>query len=146
MGQKSQMGDEDAFVNAVGAVRFTIGDKMAGVSQRAMTFLSSICRSLVNVSLDGSQRSQFSGYIDPILATLSEKIGDNLLKARNSAEDAFMAAVAHPQFGVKICLSFIVNDVPPPSKAKAKGGKKPVLTSKHLAAKQSVLYKILCAH
>lgn len=71
-------------------------------------------------------------------------MGDTIQKVRSSAEEAFLAASGHPQFGVKSCLNYITNDIPVPSKVKK--GKKPVLTSKHLAAKQSVLYKMLLAH
>jgi len=34
---------------------------------------------------------------------------------RNSAEEAFNAAIGHPNFGVKFCLGFLVNDVPVPA-------------------------------
>ena len=47
---------DEAFVNAVGVVRFTIQDKMAGVAQRAMNFMANVCSSLPNVRLDGSLR------------------------------------------------------------------------------------------
>jgi hypothetical protein len=85
------------------------------------------------VSLDGSQRSLFNSYTDIILVTLADKVGDTIQKVRASAEEAFLAASGHPQFGVKMCLSYVTNDTPHPSKIKK--GKKPVLTSKHLAAK-----------
>ena len=44
---------EDAFVNAVGAVRFTIGDKMAQVIQRSCLLLSNVCQAFPNVGIDG---------------------------------------------------------------------------------------------
>ena len=65
-----------------------------------------------------------------IVQELTHKVGDNLLKVRNSAEEALAAVASHPQFGIKLCLLHLVSDAPPPTKAKPKGGKKPVLTSK----------------
>ena len=47
------------FVNAVGVSKLTIQDKMAGVAQRSMGFLATVCRLFPDVSLDGHQRSQF---------------------------------------------------------------------------------------
>jgi centrosomal protein CEP104 len=69
-------------------------------------------------------------YSDLIVQELAHKVGDNLLKVRNSAEEALAAVAAHPQFGIKLCLHHLVSDAPPPTRAKPKGGKKPVLTSK----------------
>jgi hypothetical protein len=37
------MAAEDAFVNSVGAVKFTISDKMAGVAQKSMQLLGNTC-------------------------------------------------------------------------------------------------------
>mmetsp|Transcript_11417 Transcript_11417/g.19276 ORF Transcript_11417/g.19276 Transcript_11417/m.19276 type:complete len:134 (+) Transcript_11417:1737-2138(+) len=77
------------------------------------------------------------------MAFLSNKIGDNLLKVRQSSEEAFMAAAYHPLFGVKLCLSFIVNEVPLPPQPGAKKPKKLALTSKQISAKYQVLHKML---
>ena len=140
---KRRNGEPDYFVNAVGVCRLTISDKMAGVAQRSMGFLASVCKLYPDVHLDGSQRSQFQTYSDPIVQELTHKIGDNLLKVRNSAEEAHAAVAAHPQFGVKLCLNHLVSDAPPPTKAKPKGGKKPVLTSKQIAARYRALYSML---
>ena len=62
------------------------------------------------------------------------------MKIRQSAEDAFMAVVSHPEFGVNQCLYYIINDVPLPGAAKKKN---PVPNSKQLAAKYQILHKML---
>jgi hypothetical protein len=62
-------------------------------------------------------------------------VGDNLIKIRQSAEEAFLAAVTHPSFGPKQCLHYIFNDVPLPGVVANKGAKKPVPNSKQLGAK-----------
>jgi len=146
MNEQLAASQDEAFVNAVGAVRFTIQDKMAGVNQKAMNFMTAVCSAFPNVSLDGPQRSQFNSYTDLILPSLAEKLGDNLQKIRAAAEDAFMAAASHPQIGVKQCLGYLTNDIPPPSKVKTNKGKKPVLSSKQIIAKYTALYKMLCSH
>lgn len=75
-------------------------------------------------------RGTFGGYADIILHTLTEKVGDNLQKIRQRADEAYFAAASHPQFGIKFCLGYLTNDSPPPPKVKGPKGKKPVLTSK----------------
>jgi len=51
---------DDAFVNGVGVVRFTVQDKMAGVAQKSMNFMATVCQTFPNVSLDGHRRGQFN--------------------------------------------------------------------------------------
>ena len=38
-----ELPEEDSFVNGVGAVKVTVADKMAGVSQRSMLMLNTLC-------------------------------------------------------------------------------------------------------
>jgi len=70
-----------------------------------MNLLAVVCESFQNVNIGGGLRSSFNGWSDSIMAVLTEKIGDNLQKVRNSAEDAFMSCAGHPEFGVQMCLS-----------------------------------------
>ena len=49
----SQYRKEEAFVNAVGAVKFTIQDKSVSVAQRAALLLASTCKTYSNIRLDG---------------------------------------------------------------------------------------------
>lgn len=44
-----------------------------------------------------------------------EKLGDNLMKVRNSAEDALMGIAEHPAFGINSCLNVLTRSAPPPS-------------------------------
>lgn len=113
---------------------------MAGVGQKSMYLLGGACNAYPHVTLAGGQRSQFNVYLDKIMATLTEKIGDNLQKVRSSAEEAFLAVAGHPQFGVKLCVAALSNDNAAPPKAK---GRKPVLSSKALIAKYQILHKML---
>ena len=77
---------------------------MAGVGQKAMYLLATACNTYPNVRLGGGEKSQFSIYVDRIVGTLTEKIGDNLQKIRASADEAFLAVASHPEFGVRLCL------------------------------------------
>ena len=69
---------DEAFVASIGAVNFTIGDKMAGVAQRAMNLLATVCNSFQDVNVGGGYRNAFNGWSDNIMSVLTEKIGDNL--------------------------------------------------------------------
>ena len=87
---------------------------MAQVAQRSMQFLTNLCRNLRPI-LNGSLKGELQSYTDPILSALVEKLGDNLMKVRNSAEDALLAVAEHPCFGIQTCLNVLSRTAPPPS-------------------------------
>ena len=116
---------------------------MAGVAQKSMNFMAAVCQTYPNVSLGGQSRGVFNSYTDVILATLAEKLGDNLQKVRASAEEAFIASAGHSQIGVQPCLGFLTSDTPPPAKVKNAKGKKPALSTKQIVAKYTTLYRML---
>jgi hypothetical protein len=64
-----------------------------------MQFLTNLCRNLRPI-LNPNLKGELQFYTEPILSALVEKLGDNLMKVRNSAEDAFLAMAEHPSFGV----------------------------------------------
>ena len=56
-------------------------------------------------------------------------------------------AAGHSQFGVKLLLSYLINESPPPVKGKpGKAAKKVVLTSKQIAARYRALYEMIVAN
>ena len=83
-----------AFVNGIAVVRYTVADKMAQVAQRSMQFLTNLCRNLRPV-LNPGLKGELQSHTDPILSCLVEKLGDNLMKVRTSAEDALLAMAEH---------------------------------------------------
>mmetsp|Transcript_26653 Transcript_26653/g.40657 ORF Transcript_26653/g.40657 Transcript_26653/m.40657 type:complete len:138 (-) Transcript_26653:312-725(-) len=124
----------EGFINAMGAVKFTIMDKMANVAFKSMQLLISACRIYPKVNADSDK--QFTEYSTVIMAVLSNRIGESLQKMRVAAEDAYMAVMTHPAFGVKTCLHYLINDVPMPlATDKKKPTKKQTLTSKQMGAK-----------
>lgn len=79
--------EASGFVNSFGAIRHTIGDKMAQVSQKAMQFLINLCRSLTHPNITNSNmKGELFSYTDPVISTLNDKLGDNLAKVRTLAE------------------------------------------------------------
>ena len=92
-------------MNAVGAIRYTIGDKMAQVAQKSMNALINLCKgSTPNIS-NSNLKGELHAYTEPILSILSDKIGDNLVKVRTSAEDSMLAMAEHPSFGLAPVLN-----------------------------------------
>ena len=134
---------EPHFLGTVGAVSFTVGDRNANVIQKAAALLQTAAEVYHSVSLDGTMRADFNQFSEVVLGTLAEKVGDALQKIRQSAEDALISAAGHPQFGVKAVLNHLTADVPFSARAKAKGGKKPVLPSKQLKHKYELLFRLL---
>lgn len=89
-----------AFVNGIGAVRYTIGDKMGQVAQRSMQLLMNLCRSCRPNISNQSLKGELHAYTEPILTSLNDKLGDNLAKVRSVSEDSFLSMADHPNFGV----------------------------------------------
>lgn len=90
--------------------------------------------------LNGGLKGELQSYTEPILSCLVDKLGDNLMKVRASAEDAIMAMTEHPSFGVSLCLHNLIKPAPP---ADAKDAKKNLASNKHIIGKYSVLLKML---
>jgi hypothetical protein len=60
-----------------------------------MKLMVALCDVFPNERIDGGMISQFKSYTDPVLAVLAEKLGDNILKIRNSSEEAFMCCAGN---------------------------------------------------
>jgi hypothetical protein len=93
------------FVNAIGAVRYTLGDKMAQVAQKSMTVLINLCKGSTPTINNSNLKGELYSYTEPILSILSDKIGDNLVKVRSLAEDSMIAMAEHPSFGLSPVLT-----------------------------------------
>jgi hypothetical protein len=52
--------------------------------------LTNLCRN-VNPVLGDKLKGELQHYVDPVVTSLMEKLGDNLLKVRTSAEDALLS-------------------------------------------------------
>lgn len=49
-----------------------------------------MCRNLKPI-LNGTLKGELQSYTEPIISSLVEKLGDNLMKVRTSAEDALLS-------------------------------------------------------
>jgi hypothetical protein len=137
------MSDEaKAFVFGTGAIRHTIGDKMAQVSQRSMLFLINLCKSLSPPIQSPNLKGELNSYIEPIMTALSDKLGDNLVKVRTLAEDTVMAMAEHPSFGLNPCLNMLIKSQVAQSKD---GGavKKAMQSNKHIIGRYQMLLRLL---
>ena len=91
--------ESEAFVGGIGVVRNTVGDKISGVCQRSLQLLTNLCNGS-SPSLSHAQRKDVSNHSEFIVAALVEKLGDNLAKVRQNAENAVLAISSHDAFGV----------------------------------------------
>jgi hypothetical protein len=104
-----------------------------------MQFLTNLCRNLRPV-LNPSLKGELQSYTEPIISCLVDKLGDNLMKLRSSAEDSLVAMAEHQAFGITVCLNNLIRPAPP---AGSKDAKKNILSNKHIIGKYSVLLKML---
>jgi len=56
-----------------------------------------------------------NSFAEPLIITLVDKLGENLLKQRQAAEEALIACFEHDAFGVPYCIGFLTRTIPPPS-------------------------------
>jgi hypothetical protein len=78
-----------------------------------MQFLTNLCRNL-KPNVSGPLKGELQSYTDPIISALVEKLGDNLMKVRTSAEDALLSIAQHPYFGVQASLNVMTRAAPAP--------------------------------
>lgn len=56
LNERSVSNEGKAFVNGIGVVRYTVGDRMAQVAQKSMQFLANLCQNVkpsLNPTLKG---------------------------------------------------------------------------------------------
>lgn len=89
-----------------------------------------------------SQQRDLNIYADHILYTLIEKLGDNLQKIRQSAEDAVIGMCLHPAFGTRVCITNLTS--PPRKDPSGQGNvKKSMNSNKQIIGKYNTLHRIL---
>ena len=129
------------FVNAIGAVRYTLGDKMAQVAQKSMTVLINLCKGSTPTINNSNLKGELYSYTEPILSILSDKIGDNLVKVRSLAEDSMIAMAEHPSFGLSPVLTTLFRSTQ--VSEKKENAKKNMQSNKHIVGRYQVLQRIL---
>ena len=79
-----------------------------------------------------SLKGELNSYMEPILSALNDKLGDNIVKTRQLAEESFMAMAEHQSFGVNICVNSLLKAS---STGKEGASKKPMQSTKHLVGR-----------
>ena len=78
----------DIYTAVLGAIRYTIGDKIAQVTLKAMGLLGLLLKNLSPSR--SSLRGEVAEYIQSCLASLLDKIGDNNARVREIAEQTYL--------------------------------------------------------
>ena len=128
----------------VGAVRHTIADKIVGVCTRSIQFFINLCQR-IDPSLSGPQAKDINNYEGFILKNLVEKLGDNLAKSRQAAENALLAMCTHSAFGVSPVITEIARGglKPMPQGGAKPGAKKAMNSNKLIIGRYQTLARIL---
>ncbi len=80
--------------------------------------------------------------MEPILTALNDKLGDNIVKTRQLAEESLMGMAEHQSFGVNICINSFLK-ASSTSSSKEGATKKAMQSTKHLVGRQIVILKML---
>jgi hypothetical protein len=76
------------YLGTLGAVRYTLSDKIANVSLKSMSLLGLLLKSVPTTK--SSLKADSVEYLQSILLLLLEKIGDNNARVREIAEQSFL--------------------------------------------------------
>jgi|LauGreDrversion4_2_1035121.scaffolds.fasta_scaffold85453_3 hypothetical protein len=100
-----------------------------------MQFLVQLCRSIERPNITGSSlKGELNSYMEPILTALNDKLGDNIVKTRQLAEESLMGMAEHQSFGVNICINSFLK-ASSTSSSKEGATKKAMQSTKHLVGR-----------
>ena len=92
--------------------------------------------------MDFGQKKDVEKYSDAIVATLVEKLGDNLAKVRQNSENAMVAICNHDAFGMITPINHLLRTAAPTG-ANASKAKKTMNSNKLIIGKYQTLARIL---
>lgn len=122
--------DFEIYLGVLGAVRHTIGDKVAQVVLKSMSLLNLLIKSIPPSR--GFIRGDISEFIQAILAVLLDKIGDSNARVRELAEQTYMTLSHSEIVGINLSVQTILK----PSKEKS-------ISQKHILGKLNLLTIII---
>lgn len=100
--------DQSGLFQAIlGAINYTINDKISQVAQRAMSLLIALTSKPGKVSL----RGEANNYMENILDALLDRIGDNNARVKELGENAFFSMANHNAIGVQICVNSLIKGI-----------------------------------
>ncbi len=101
-----ELDNPEIYLGVLGSIRHTIGDKIAQVSLKAMGLLGFLIKTLPpNKSYI---RGDTADYIQVILTLLLDKVGDNNVRVRETAEQTFIMLTRSEIVGVGLAVQVIL--------------------------------------
>lgn len=101
-----RMGPEELYAAVLGAVRCTVGDKVAQVALRAMNLLGTLLSS--GAPQENLVRGDIAESTQSILGTLLDRAGDSNQRVKDSAEASFIALASHELADVTSAVQLIL--------------------------------------
>ncbi|CAG9321572.1 unnamed protein product [Blepharisma stoltei] len=90
--------NSNIYSGVLGAVRYTVGDKVAQVSLKSMGLINTLLNSIAPTR--AVVRGDVPEHIQSILSSLLDKVGDNNARVRESAEQTFISLTRSDVVGV----------------------------------------------
>jgi len=127
-------GDPGAvFVAVMGAISYTINDKINQVVIKSMSVLQTL---LSQEPPYISSKNELMSYIEGVMNGLLEKIGDNNARTRETAENGLLSMARHPVVTCSFCVNALVKTINP-TKHKTSG------SIKHIVARLNTLRQLV---
>ena len=121
------------FTAVMGAISYTIPDKIIQVSQKAMALLQAL---LEKPTPKIFNKQELLSYVDSATTGLLEKIGDNNPRIRESAEDCFMNMCRNKAITCNFCIMQLLKNT-------SVGKHKTTNSTRHTIAKLNLVRQIV---
>ena len=121
------------FAAVMGAVSYTVSDKIIQVSQKSMTLLTTL---LNKPPPKIHNKQELLTYVDSTSTGLLEKIGDNNPRNREMAEECYMQMARHKLVTCNFCVMQLLKNT-------SVGKHKTTNSTRHVVAKLGLLRQII---
>ena len=121
------------FVAYMGAISYTINDKVNQVVLASMSLLQTL---ISKPPPHVPSKNELMSYVDGVVNGLLEKIGDNNARTRETAESALLGMANHPLVTCNFCVTSLTKNVNP-TKHKTSS------SIKHIVARLNILRQLV---
>ena len=135
-----QGSEPDQLVAILGAVNFTIADKISSVYMSAVSLLLSTLDRFSRIRI--AMKGDVAAFLEVILSNLVERLGESNARVRESAEESFIALAKSSFVDCPLAVKYLIATVVKGGKEEGKKQSK-IGSVKHLAGRCKVLTTLI---
>eukprot|EP00828_Plagiopyla_frontata_P002915 TRINITY_DN10677_c0_g1_i2.p1 TRINITY_DN10677_c0_g1~~TRINITY_DN10677_c0_g1_i2.p1 ORF type:complete len:384 (-),score=74.94 TRINITY_DN10677_c0_g1_i2:587-1738(-) len=132
-----QGSEPDQLVAILGAINFTIGDKISSVYMSSVSLLISTLDRFSRIKL--AMKGEVAGFLEVILSNLVERLGESNVRVRESAEEAYIQLAKSSFVECPLAVKYLIATAVKGGKDEGKKQQAKIGSVKHLAGRCKVL-------